>query len=73
MEHFLSSLKAGSTGVLKEIHSLVRDGTNRNQVNNKTNKTNKHKMNKHKINKEINISYYPIRYKKTQNLILRIM
>ena len=41
MEHFLHSLKAGSAGVLKETHSLVRDGTDRKQVNNKTNKTNK--------------------------------
>ena len=38
MEHFLHSLKAESAGVLKEIHSLVRDGTNRKEVNNKTNK-----------------------------------
>ena len=60
MEHFLHSLKVGSAGSLKEIHSLLRDGTDRKQVNNKTNKTNKHK-----INKEINVSHYPIRYKKT--------
>ena len=39
MEHFLHSLKAGSAGVLKEIHSLVRDGRDRKQVNNKTNKS----------------------------------
>ena len=63
MEHFLHSLKAGSAAVLKETHSLVRDGTDRKQVNNKTNKTNK-QTNKHKINKEINVSHYAIRYKR---------
>ena len=39
MEQFLRRLKAVSAGVLKEIHSLVRDGTDRKRV-----KTNKHKM-----------------------------
>ena len=38
MEHFLHSLKAGSAGVLKEIHSLVRDGTDKKQVNTKQTK-----------------------------------
>ena len=33
MEHFLHRLKLCPQGVLKEIHSLVRDGTGRKQVN----------------------------------------
>ena len=45
MEHFSHSLKAGSAGDLKEIHSLVRDGTDRKQVNSKTNETNKRTQN----------------------------
>ena len=33
MEQFLRRLKAVSAGGLKEMHSLVRDGTDRKQVN----------------------------------------
>ena len=33
MEHFLHRLKLYPRGVLKEIHSLVRDGTDRKRVN----------------------------------------
>ena len=33
MKQFLRRLKAVSAGVLKEIHSLVRDGTDRKRVN----------------------------------------
>ena len=32
MEHFLHRLKLYSLGVLKEIHNLVRDGTDRKQA-----------------------------------------
>ena len=51
IEFFLYTLRLYPQGVLKEIHSLVRDGTDRKQV-------------KHKMIEEINVSYYPIRYKK---------
>ena len=33
MEHFLHMLKLYPCGFLKEIHSLVRDSTDRNRVN----------------------------------------
>ena len=33
MEHFLHRLELYPRGILKEIHSLVRDGTDRKQVN----------------------------------------
>ena len=32
MEHFLHRLKVYQRGILKEIHTLVRDGTDRKQV-----------------------------------------
>ena len=40
MEQFLRRLKAVSAGVLKEIHSLVRDDTDRKRVNIYTKQTN---------------------------------
>ena len=41
MEHFLHSLKLDQRGVLKEIHCIVRDGTDKKQVNTyKTKQTN---------------------------------
>ena len=58
MEHFLHRLELYPQGFLKEICSLVCDGTGRKQV--KIYKT-KHK---HKMIKKINVSYYPIQYEK---------
>ena len=65
-KYFLHSLKLDPREVWKKTHNDVPNDTDRRQIKIHM------KQNKHKINKEIDVPYYPIRYKKNKNLVWQI-